>query len=429
MDRRRVVLVVGGQQGKTRKRERLNAQRTPLPVTVNGASATSPNSRESPPRSRTGLLDSTAQMEAAKDILHQLWSGGLPWLETLLLLGAGCASGIAAAVLVRILLRQTVGRTSPLIADSLREHVTGLLGCLLPLAGIYLVLPSATHLPAADGVRRVLVALLIALVASIIVKLVQVLEDFLSCELQMDVADNLRARKFHTQFRILRRVVSLLIAVLAASAILLQFDGFRQFGRGLLASAGIASIVLGFAAQRTLGNLIAGFQIAITQPIRLDDVVVVEGEWGRIEEITLTYVVVHIWDDRRLILPISYFLEKPFTNWTRKTSRILGTIFLHVDYDVPIDALREELKRITSGDPDWDGRVCEIIAFEARPTTLELRALISAEDASKAWNLRCRVREGLISFLQREYPDALPRFRAEIAQPADAHSLGSLTSG
>jgi len=365
-------------------------------------------------------------MDAAKQILQQLWAGGLPWIETLLILGAGCLGGVVAAVIVRLVLRKAVGRTAPFLASSLREHVTRKLGWLLPIAGLYMVLPAATHLPAAGLVKQLLVILLIALVALIVIKLFRVLEDFLSRELQMDIADNLRARRLNTQFRILRRVITLLVVLLAASAILLQFDAFRQFGRGLLASAGIASIVLGFAAQRTLGNLIAGFQIAITQPIRLDDVVVVEGEWGRVEEITLTHVVIHIWDDRRLILPISYFLEKPFTNWTRKTSQILGTVFLHVDYDVPIDALREELKRIVADDSDWDGRVCDIIAFEAHPTTLELRALISSEDSGKAWKLRCRVREGLIAFLQREHPGALPRFRAEIGQPLQsASSAGS----
>jgi small-conductance mechanosensitive channel len=173
--------------------------------------------------------------------------------------------------------------------------------------------------------------------------------------------------------------------------------------------------VLGFAAQRTLGNLIAGFQIAITQPIRLDDVVVVENEWGRIEEITLTYVVVQIWDDRRLVLPISYFLEKPFTNWTRRTAEILGTVFLHVDYSVPIDALRGELDDLVRDHEDWDGRVAEIVAFESRPTTLEIRALVSARDSPAAWRLRCDVREGLVTFLQRNYPTALPRFRAEVS--------------
>ena len=233
--------------------------------------------------------------------------------------------------------------------------------------------------------------------------------------MQMDVTDNLRARKFHTQFRILRQVLTLLIWLLAGSAILLQFDGFRQFGRGLLASAGIASLVIGFAAQRTLGNLIAGFQIAITQPIRLDDVVVVENEWGRIEEITLTYVVVKIWDERRLVLPISYFLEKPFTNWTRQTSEILGTVFLHVDYSVPLDALRAELDKLVKDHEDWDGRVSEIVAFESRPTTLEIRALVSSRDSGAAWRLRCHVREGLVTFLQKNYPTARPRFRAELS--------------
>jgi len=360
-------------------------------------------------------------MEATQEILGRIWAGGMPWLESLLILGAGGFGGVVAALIVRLVVRQTVGRKSPLIAGSLREHVARKLDWLLPIAGLYVAVPAAPELPAGALIRELLVALLIVLVALIVIKLFRVLEDFLSAELQMDVADNLRARKVHTEFRIFRRVVTLLVVLVATSAVLLQFESFRQFGQGLLASAGIASIVLGFAAQRTLGNLIAGFQIALTQPIRLDDVVVVEGEWGRIEEITLTYVVVRIWDDRRLILPISYFLEKPFTNWTRKTSQILGTVFLHVDYGVPIDVLREELKRIVAEDSNWDGRVCDIVAFEARPSTLELRAVVSADDSGKAWNLRCRVREGLIAFLQREYPDALPRIRTEIGQPFAAH--------
>ena len=363
------------------------------------------------------MLDWGPPMEWLNDILGRLWDGGLPWLETIIVLGLGFAGGVLAAFVIRLAVRLTLGRTVPHVAESLRQRAARVLGWTLPVAGLYAALPFARHLPAAATLRQALLILLIALIAALLIRLIGVLQDFLSHELEMDVADNLRARKFHTQFRIVRRLLAVMIVLLAGGAILLQFDGFRQFGRGLLASAGIASIVIGLAAQRTLGNLIAGFQIAITQPIRLDDVVVVENEWGRIEEITLTYVVVRIWDERRLILPISYFLEKPFTNWTRRTSEILGTVFLHVDYTVPIDALREELARLVDGHEDWDGRVCEIIAFEARPTTLELRALVSSRDSGAGWRLRCHVREGLVSFLQREYPDALPRMRAEIDRP------------
>ncbi|NGP53746.1 mechanosensitive ion channel domain-containing protein [Thioalkalivibrio sp. XN8] len=350
-------------------------------------------------------------MQETADIVDVAWQAVRPWAEGLGILGIGAAAGLLAAFAVRLALNLVLARRDPALADSLRRRCMGVLASFLPLLGIYLALPATDRLVEIPWLHAVLVSLLVFHAGFLLVRLVRVLEDALGRRLQMDVADNLQARKFHTQFRILRQVLTLIIWLLTGAAILLQFDGFRQFGQGLLASAGIASLVIGFAAQRTLGNLIAGFQIALTQPIRLDDVVVVENEWGRIEEITLTYVVVKIWDERRLVLPISYFLENPFTNWTRSSAEILGTVFLHVDYTVPVDALRAELERLVRGHEDWDERVAEIIAFEARPTTYELRALVSARDSGAAWRLRCHVREGLVSFLQREYPEALPRFR------------------
>lgn len=362
-------------------------------------------------------------MTDSPDILASLWSGLRPWAESLVVLSLGAVAGLLAVFVARLILRLGLQKRNPVLADSLRVRCGGVLSIFLPLLGVYLALPLSGSAAEQPWLRPLLVSLLIFGIGLLLVRLVRVLEDVLTLRVQMEVEDNLRARKFHTQFRILRQVLSLLIWLLAGSAILLQFDGFRQFGRGLLASAGIASLVIGFAAQRTLGNLIAGFQIAITQPIRLDDVVVVENEWGRIEEITLTYVVVRIWDERRLVLPISYFLEKPFTNWTRTSSQILGTVFLHVDYSVPLDALRTRLKELVENHEDWDERAAEIVAFEARPTTLEVRALVSARDSGAAWRLRCHVREGLVSFLQQTYPHALPRFRAEFAgHDADAEA-------
>lgn len=354
-------------------------------------------------------------MRDSTDTLGSLWAALRPWAESLGVLVLGALLGLVALFVARLLLEQGIRRGNPDLADSLRARCGGVAAWFLPLLGLYLAHPLAGPLIEQAWLQPALVGLLIFGIGLLLVRGVRVLEDLLRLRVQMDVADNLRARKIHTQFRILRQVLALIIWILTGSAILLQFDGFQQFGRGLLASAGIASLVIGFAAQRALGNLIAGFQIAITQPIRLDDVVVVENEWGRIEEITLTYVVVKIWDDRRLVLPISYFLEQPFTNWTRRTAEILGTVFLHVDYSVPLDALRSELSRLVEGHPDWDRRVAEIVAFESRPTTLEIRALVSAGDSGAAWRLRCHVREGLVTFLQRNYPTALPRFRAEMA--------------
>lgn len=232
----------------------------------------------------------------------------------------------------------------------------------------------------------------------------------------MDISDNLRARKVRTQLTLIRRILTVIIVMLAVAAMLMTFEGIEQLGKGLLASAGIAGVVIGFAAQRTLGTFVAGMQIAFTQPIRVDDVVIVEGEWGRIEEITLTYVVVKIWDLRRLILPINYFIEKPFQNWTRVSADILGTVFLYVDYTVPLEAIRQELTRLLKDHKLWDGKVNVVQVTNATERTVEVRLLVSAKDAGSAWDLRCDLREKMIDFLQREYPDALPRIRAELEQ-------------
>jgi small-conductance mechanosensitive channel len=189
------------------------------------------------------------------------------------------------------------------------------------------------------------------------------------------------------------------------------FDSVRQFGASILATAGI---VVGLAAQRSIGTLIAGLQIALTQPFRVDDVVIVENEWGHIEDITLTYVVVRIWDLRRLVVPITYFIEQPFQNWTRSSADILGTVFLYVDYSVPLEALRSELTRILAVSRHWDGKVNVLQVTDAKEHMLQLRALASAADASQSWDLRCEIREQLLGFVQREYPDSLPRLRASL---------------
>jgi small-conductance mechanosensitive channel len=234
---------------------------------------------------------------------------------------------------------------------------------------------------------------------------------------QIDVRDNLEARTVYTQVTVLKKIATAVIVIFTVASMLMVFESVRQFGTSILASAGIAGIIVGFAAQRSIATLLAGLQIAITQPIRLDDVVIVENEWGRIEDITLTYVTVRIWDARRLILPITYFIEQPFQNWTRKSADILGTVFLHVDYRAPLDAIREELTRILRESPYWDGKVNGLQVTDTREHTIEIRALASAADASLAWDLRCEVREKLIHFLQRHHPESLPRVRAEM-QPA-----------
>ncbi len=245
---------------------------------------------------------------------------------------------------------------------------------------------------------------------------------------RLDVRDNRHARRVHTMLRVIGRVIATAVVVIGAGAALMTFPAAREFGTSLLASAGIAGLVVGLAARPAIENVIAGIQLAMTEPITLDDVVVMQGEWGRIEEISSTYVVVRIWDDRRLIVPFSWILQNPFTNWTRRTSEILGTVFLHVDYTVPVDEVRAELQRIVEKSEHWDQRVCGLQVTDATPTTLELRAVLSAADASHGWDLRCEVREGLVRWLGEHHPDALPRVRATVGNLEPAADAGGAVS-
>lgn len=223
--------------------------------------------------------------------------------------------------------------------------------------------------------------------------------------------DNLKSRKFHTQFNILERIIVFLIVLISIGLILMLFEEVRRIGISLFASAGITGVIIGFAAQRIIAAVLAGLQIAITQPIRIDDVVIIENEWGRIEEITLTYVVVNIWDKRRLIVPTTYFFEKPFQNWTRTTSEIMGTVYIYTDYNVPIDALRNELTRLLESSDLWDKKVNVLQVTDAKEKSIEIRALVSAKDSGAAWDLRVYVREKLIEFIQKNYPECLPKTR------------------
>ena len=252
---------------------------------------------------------------------------------------------------------------------------------------------------------------------------------------RVDADDNLAARKHLTQIRVLKRVGDILIGLVTAATALMTFPSVQSYGVSLFASAGVASVVLGLAARPLLTNLIAGVQVAITQPIRLEDAVIVEGEWGWVEEITTTYVVVRLWDWRRMILPLSYFLEKPFQNWTRETASLIGSVFIYVDYTVPVEVVRKELARIAQESALWDGKVVSLQVSDARERTVELRALVSARNAPQTWDLRCEVREKLIAFLQHELPQALPTARLELhdvaeraAYPATVQVSGSVAN-
>lgn len=235
-----------------------------------------------------------------------------------------------------------------------------------------------------------------------------------SRRLRADSGGDVLARKHLTQVRIIERIATVLIVIVAAACVLITFDSVREYGVSLFASAGIAGVIAGLAARPVLSNLFAGLQIAMAQPIRLEDAVVVENEFGWIEEITGTYVVVRLWDWRRMIVPLSYFIEKPFQNWTRQSPALIGSVLIYVDYTVPVARVRDELTKIVSCSKLWDGQIANLQVTDAKNDTIELRALASAANASAASDLRCEVREALIAFLQREYPGALPKRRAEV---------------
>lgn len=252
---------------------------------------------------------------------------------------------------------------------------------------------------------------LILSVGWILIKFVKLGVFLLHKKLDVSVADNLHARRRLTQLTVFQNIADTVIVIVTISVVLMTFDGAKAVGTSLLASAGVAGLIIGFAAQKSIGMFLAGIQIAITQPISLDDVVIVEGEWGRIEEITLTYVVVKIWDERRLMLPVTYFLEKPFQNWTRTSADIMGTVFFYVGYDLPVQAIRDFVPEILKDNPNWDKRVFNVQITNTNELYKEMRILVSSADASKNWDLRTEVREKVIDFIQANYPDCFAKVR------------------
>jgi small-conductance mechanosensitive channel len=285
---------------------------------------------------------------------------------------------------------------------------------LVILAGIAFVLPLADLPPDWLNIAQkvVGVAWFVAL-GWLLIALVYCFEDFLLLRFDVNVADNLRARRARTQVLLMRRMVITLLVVIDAGLVLSVFRDSQiwHYGAGLLASAGLASLLLATAAKSSASNLLAGIQIALTEPIRLDDVVIVEGQWGRIEEITTTYVVVAIWDQRRLIVPLSYFIENSFQNWTRQSAELLGYPYLYVDYSVPVEPLREEFKRVCESSPLWDKRVCVLQVTDLSSSMMQIRCLFSVRNSSDQWDLSCLVREKMIDFIRANYPDAFPRTR------------------
>ncbi|XVQ07900.1 mechanosensitive ion channel family protein [Spirillospora sp. CA-255316] len=299
--------------------------------------------------------------------------------------------------------------------------------CTAPAFTFAVVISASAAMPyhalggqAEDAVRHLLKIAAIGATTWLVLRITYALtEPALARLTRIEGERNRRARKARTQMLLLRRIAAAAVVVVAVGAALFTFPAVRTLGAGMLASAGVAGLVVGIAARPALGNLFAGLQIAFSDALRLDDVVVVQGQWGRIEELTLSYVVVCLWDDRRLILPVSYFTEQPFENWTRHTSRVVGSVTLHVDWSVPVEELRTELYKMLRDNPLWDRREWILQVTDVLPNGLvQLRALMSAADSASAWDLRCDAREHLVAYVRENHPDALPRFRAELTGAA-----------
>ncbi|MBM0278752.1 mechanosensitive ion channel family protein [Micromonospora tarensis] len=332
------------------------------------------------------------------------------------------AALVAAAValfLVELVHRLTrrFGRRSLLMTE-LTEHAHRPFQVVGTVLAVQFAVRFSTGYAVGEGWRQLLLHLLIlgviATTAWLVAALLIVVEDTALARFRVDVPDNRHARRVRTQVVMLRRLTIAVIVILTVGVMLMTFPSVRGIGAGVLTSAGVVGVVAALAAQSLLGNVFAGLQLAFSDAVRLDDVVVVEGEWGRIEELTLSYVVVQIWDDRRLILPTSYFTSKPFQNWTRTEAAVLGTAEFDVDWAVPVQTMREELRRLVEGTELWDGRVCVLQVTDATGGLVKLRALVSAADAGSLWDLRCLVREHLVAWIRDTRPTAMPRVRTEL---------------
>lgn len=334
----------------------------------------------------------------------------------------GILFGIAAVVyvvsfiiirLTAVVIQRITGSSRGLIKKKLGTSIRFLMAIIaLNIADRY------THFENVDkyAIDKIIFLLLVAAIAMFLIKLSALVRDLLYERFEINEKNSLNSRKVRTQIDFLQKAFSVFVLLLAISVSLMSFERVREMGTSILASAGIASVIVGFAAQKSIANLFAGFQIAFTQPLRLDDVVVVEGEWGRIEEITLTYVVIIIWDQRRLIVPIGYFLEKPFYNWTRNSSDLMGVVYLYLDYSFPVDFVREELKRLLETEEArrfWDGRTATVLVTDITDRAMQLRILLSAASSGAAFDLRCLVREKLLQAISREFPGSLPKARID----------------
>jgi small-conductance mechanosensitive channel len=342
-----------------------------------------------------------------------------------LILGIAALVALAAHGIGVRLLRPLLSERHP-YWSALLHATNGPTRLALLVLTLAIVLPSASFDPdISDLLSKILSIATIVLIGWIAITASHLAGDLYVARAGGEGVDILVARKHVTQVRILRQVVDTVIVVLTVSTALMTFEPVRQYGVSLFASAGVAGLVAGLAARPMLSNLIAGLQIATTQPLRLEDEVVVENQWGRVEEINSTYVVLGLWDLRQLIVPLSYFIEKPFENWTRKSTKLIGSVVFHLNYTVPIERLRAKVFEIVKASPHWDGDVVKLQVQEAKEASLELRVLASARSSGEVAELRYEIREKVIEFLQREYPACLPPLAAPPPIPAAEPTAGT----
>jgi small-conductance mechanosensitive channel len=342
------------------------------------------------------------------------WGDTRSWLISAAILGGAILAALVVHLVLFTVLEKILSRRGTDAQSIVTRRAKKSTRIIFPLLALVLATPLAPIPPDLKSILQHALGLgVIASVGWAVIILTELAGNVILARHSMDLPDNLSARRIRTQIQVLQRILSLTVSILTAAAMLMTFPSVRHLGVSLLASAGLAGLIVGMAARSTLSNLIAGIQVALTQPIRIEDAVVIEGEWGWIEEINTTYIVVRIWDLRRLVVPLSYFIEKPFQNWTRTRADLLATAMIYVDYTAPIQELREELHRILQTTELWDKRTWALQVTDATERTIQLRALMSARNSPDAFDLRCLVRERLVQFLKERYPTALPQQREQ----------------
>ena len=372
--------------------------------------------------------DIALRMDSLRNALDtvRVWLDWLPdpVVAVLILLIA-----IGFALLLHRVLRKVSRRLLAARYPNLFSVITqmrGLSRLALFIMAVFIALPE---LPIEYELKRLIARLLLMAIIALIgwagITALHITADIYLRRYRLDVEDNLLARKHNTQIRVLLRSIDVILVLFTVGAALMTFQTVRQYGISLFASAGVAGIIAGLAARPVFSNLMAGVQLAMTQPIRLEDAVIVENEYGNVEEIGSTYVVLRLWDLRRMIVPLTYFIEKPFQNWTRESSTLIGTVLMQVDYRAPVDLIRKKAEEIVRASNRWDGRVFNVALTDFKHDTMEVRILASAGGAGKVFDLRCEIREKLIDFLQREHPETLPRQRSELAVSAKQAEAGA----